>query len=73
MFYHLKNLLYFNLVIVKLKCKNLIFNEIMILNVSYVCLLHSRFVENHSVWILEYGALIFEEVLSQVLIRSSQL
>jgi hypothetical protein len=47
MFYSLKNLLYFNLVILKLKCNNLIFNEIMILNVSYVCLLHLCFIESH--------------------------
>jgi hypothetical protein len=64
MFYLLKNLLYLNLVILKLKCNNLIFNEIMILNASYVCLLHSRFIENHPVWILEDGPLIFEVVLS---------
>jgi hypothetical protein len=38
MFYLLKNLLLFILIIFKLKCNNLIFNEIMILNASYVCL-----------------------------------
>jgi hypothetical protein len=38
MFYLLKNLLLVILVISKLKCNNLIFNEIMILNISYVCL-----------------------------------
>jgi hypothetical protein len=38
MFYLLKNLLLLILVIFKLKCNNLIFNEIMILNASYVCL-----------------------------------
>jgi hypothetical protein len=43
----LKHLLLLNLVIFKLKCNNLIFNEIMVLNASYVCLLHSRFIENH--------------------------
>jgi hypothetical protein len=38
MFYILKNLLLFILVIFKLKCSNLIFNEIIVLNASYVCL-----------------------------------
>jgi hypothetical protein len=38
MFYLLKNLLLLIIVIFKLKCNNLIFNEIMILNASYVCL-----------------------------------
>jgi hypothetical protein len=38
-----------NPVIFKLKCNNVIFNEIIILNASYVCLLHSRFVENHPI------------------------
>jgi hypothetical protein len=38
MFYFLKNLLLLILVIFKLKCNNLIFNEIMVLNASYVCL-----------------------------------
>jgi hypothetical protein len=65
MFYLLNNLLYLNLVILKLKCNNLIFNEIMILNALYVCLLHSRFIENHSVWILVDRPLISEVVLSQ--------
>jgi hypothetical protein len=37
MFYLLKNLLLLILVIFKLKCNNLIFNEIMVLNASYVC------------------------------------
>jgi hypothetical protein len=37
----------------------------MILNVSYVCLLYSCFIKNHSVWILEDGPLISEVVLSQ--------
>jgi hypothetical protein len=63
MFYHWKNLLYLNLIILKLKCTNLIFNEIMILNASYVCLLYSRFIENHPVWILEDEPHIFELVL----------
>jgi hypothetical protein len=60
MFYLLKHLLLLNLIIFKLKCNNLIFNEIMILNASYVCLLRSRFIENH----LEDGPLISEVVLS---------
>jgi hypothetical protein len=60
----LKNHLYLNLVILKLKCNNLIFNKILVLYASYVCLLHSRFIENHSIWILEDGPLIFEVVLS---------
>jgi hypothetical protein len=47
MFYLLKYLLLLNLVIFKLKYNNLTFNEIMSLYASYVCLLHSRFVENH--------------------------
>jgi hypothetical protein len=38
MFYLLKNLLLLIIVIFKLKCNNLMFNEIMVLNASYVCL-----------------------------------
>jgi hypothetical protein len=38
MFYLLKNLLLLILVIFKLMCDNLIFNEIMVLNALYVCL-----------------------------------
>jgi hypothetical protein len=53
MFYLLKYLLLLNLVIFKLKCNNLIFNKIMVLNALYACLLHSRFVENLPIWILE--------------------
>jgi hypothetical protein len=41
MFYLLKNLLFLELVILKLKCNNLIFNEVLDLYASYVCLLHS--------------------------------
>jgi hypothetical protein len=37
-FYLLKHILLLILVIYKLKCNNLILNEIMILNISYVCL-----------------------------------
>jgi hypothetical protein len=66
MFYLLKNLLIHNLVIFKLKCNNLIVNEIMVLNDSYVCLLHSRFIENHPIWILKDGSLISEVALSQL-------
>jgi hypothetical protein len=65
-FYLLKHLLLLNLVIFKLKCNYLIFIEIMILNDSYMCLLHSRFVKNHPIWILEDGPLISEVVLSQL-------
>jgi hypothetical protein len=53
MFYLLKHLLLLNLVILKLKCNNLTSNEILILYVLYMCLLHSRFVENHPTWNLE--------------------
>jgi hypothetical protein len=49
MFYLLKHILLLNLVILKLKCNNLIFNEFMILNASYVCLLHFCFIENHPI------------------------
>jgi hypothetical protein len=38
MFYLLKNFLLLILVIFKLKCNNLILNEIRVLNASYVCL-----------------------------------
>jgi hypothetical protein len=47
MFYLLKNLLYLNLAILKLKCNNLILNEILILYASYVCLMYSHFFKNH--------------------------
>jgi hypothetical protein len=60
MFYLLKHLLHLILVIYKLKCNNLIFNEIMVFNALYVCLLHSRFIENHPIWILEDGPIISE-------------
>jgi hypothetical protein len=65
MFYPLKNLLYFNLVILKLKCNNLFFNEIMVLYALYMCLLHSSFIEKHQIWILEGVPLISKVVLSQ--------
>jgi hypothetical protein len=64
MFYLLKHLLLLSLVIFKLKCNNLIFNEILVLYASYVYLLHSRFVENYPIWILE-DELISEVVLPQ--------
>jgi hypothetical protein len=67
MFYLLKHLLLFNLVIFKLKCNNLTFNEIMVLNASFVCLLHSHFIKDHPVWILEDGPPISEVVLSQLI------
>jgi hypothetical protein len=38
MFYLLKNILLLILIIFKLKCNNLIFNEIMVLIDLYVCL-----------------------------------
>jgi hypothetical protein len=63
MFYRLKQLLFLNLVIFELKCNNLTFNAILILYASYVCLLYSRFVENHPIWILEDRSLISEVVL----------
>jgi hypothetical protein len=65
MFYLLKNLLLLNLVNLKPMCNNLIFNEIMSLYASYVCLLHSHHIENHPIWILQDGPLISEVVLSQ--------
>jgi hypothetical protein len=64
-FYILKHILLLNLVISKLKCSNLTFNEILSLYASYVCLLHSHFIEDHLIWILEDGSLISEVVLSQ--------
>jgi hypothetical protein len=67
MFYLLEHLLLLNLVIIKLKCNNLIFNEIIVLNASFVCLLHSRFIEDHPIWILENRPLIFEVVLPHAL------
>jgi hypothetical protein len=64
--YLLKHHLLLNLIIFKLKCINLVFNEILILYALYVCLLHSRFIENHPIWILEDELLISEVVLSQL-------
>jgi hypothetical protein len=64
MFYLLKHLLLLKLVILKLKCNNLTFNEMLSLHASNVCLLHSRFIENHSIWILEDRPLISKVVLS---------
>jgi hypothetical protein len=52
MFYLLKHFLLLNLVIFKLKCNNIAFNEILSLCVLYVCLLHYRFVEDHPIWIM---------------------
>jgi hypothetical protein len=67
MSYLLKHLLLLNLVIFKLKYNNLIFTEILVFYASHVCLLHSRFIENHSIWILEDGFLISEVVLLQIM------
>jgi hypothetical protein len=36
----------------------------MVLNASYVCLMHSHLVENHLIWIVKDGPLISEVVLS---------
>jgi hypothetical protein len=66
MFYILKHLLLLNVVVFKLKCNNIIFDEIIILNASYVCL--------HAFWLrhespdLDLGrrTLISEVVLSQL-------
>jgi hypothetical protein len=58
MFYLLKHLRLLLLVNLKQKCNNLIVNEILILYASYVCLLHSRFIENHLIWILDDGPLL---------------
>jgi hypothetical protein len=41
----------------------------MDLNVSYLCLLHSRIIENHPIWILEDGPLVSEVVLSQLVLE----
>jgi hypothetical protein len=65
MFYLLKHLMLLNFVVFKLKCNNLTFNEILSLYDSYVCLLHSRFIKNRPIWILEDGPLLSEVVLSQ--------
>jgi hypothetical protein len=65
MLYLFKHILLLNLVIFKLKCNNLTFNEMLSLYASYVCLLHSRFIEGLPIWILEDGPLISEVVLSQ--------
>jgi hypothetical protein len=65
MFYLLKHLLLLNLVIFELKCHNLIVNEIMVLSASYVCLLHSCFIENHPIWLPKDGPLISDVVVSQ--------
>jgi hypothetical protein len=66
MFYLLKHLLLLNLVIFKVKYNNLFFSEILVLDASYVCLMHSCFIENHPIWILEDRPFISEAVLSQL-------
>jgi hypothetical protein len=65
MLYLLKDLLLLILVIFKLKCNNLIFNEIMVLDASYVCL-HAFLLHRESPD-LDPGrwTLISEMVLSQ--------
>jgi hypothetical protein len=49
MFYLSKHLPFLYLVILKPRCNNLNSTLIMILYACVLCLLHSRFVENHSV------------------------
>jgi hypothetical protein len=61
------------LVIFKPKCINLTFNDILLLYALSVCLLHSHFVENHLIWILEEGSLISEVVLSHRQVEKSYL
>jgi hypothetical protein len=73
MFYLLKHLLLLMLVIFKPKCINLTFNDILLLYALSVCLLHSHFVENHLIWILEEGLLISEVVLSHRQVEKSYL
>jgi hypothetical protein len=38
----------------------------MILNTSYMCLLHSRFIKNHPIWILKDESLISDVILSHL-------
>jgi hypothetical protein len=64
MFYLLKNFLLLILTIFKLKCNNLIFNEVMVWMLCMCVCMYSRFVENHPIRILEDGPLISEVVLS---------
>jgi hypothetical protein len=49
LFHIMKHSLLLNLVNLKSSCNNLIFTLIMVLYVLYVCLLHSRFIENHPI------------------------
>jgi hypothetical protein len=44
----------------------------MVLNDLFVCLLHSRFIENHQIWILEDKPLISKMVLSQLVLELDQ-
>jgi hypothetical protein len=44
----------------------------MVLNASYVYFLHSRFIVNHPIWILEDGPLISEVILSQLVSEVDQ-
>jgi hypothetical protein len=70
MFYLLKNILLLILVIFKLKCNNLIFNKIRVLNASYVCLHAFSLRQESLIRILEDGPLISEVVLSHNSIRA---
>jgi hypothetical protein len=49
LFHIFKHFLLLNLVNLKLSCNNLISTLIMVLYASYVCLLHSHFVENNPI------------------------
>jgi hypothetical protein len=70
MFYLLKNLLLLIHVIFKLKCNDLSFIEIMMLNALYVCLHAFSLRRESPIRILEDGPLISEVVLSQNGIRA---
>jgi hypothetical protein len=61
MFYLLKNILILILIIFKLKCNNLIFNEIMVLNDLYVCLHAFSFRQESLIKILKERPLIFRQ------------
>jgi hypothetical protein len=73
MFYLLKHILLFILVIFKLKYNNLIFNEIIILNASYVCLHAFSLHRESSDLDLGRRPLIFKVVLSHRHARCSKL
>jgi hypothetical protein len=44
----------------------------MVLNDLFVCLLHSRFIKNHPIWILEDKPLISKMVLSHLVLELDQ-